>query len=415
MKTKLICIVFILVLALNLSACDNSQENMNSSRNESVSVLQSVQDNSSENTENQSGDNHTVNAQNSDTDKNITEVGSIDNAAFSGKVVGCYYADNNMVIIAADKLYLYDTQKNESIASVDISLGGLNVQTYSDGYLVVGQENGSSNGSFMTSKSGGITGYLLNKDFEIENTISFQPLLSNDIVINSANIAISQDGKQIAYGGIRGLYLYNTADGEFSTILNYSEDGVVNNIKIAAIDSLAFTGEDTLIYAGTGTNSSNDGDGFSIYGTVSIDSTKLSVTRKADYKIEEIQKGGDILIMPQSFDKNNGTLLTLDTTSDTEKTMNFSSISEGKDGVFCSRQGKYVATSTLEDSSVTINIYDTASGKVIYTETVKDNNDIYFLRIPRILILDESNTCIVVLGGSVNDVNTLITTFGFEE
>ena len=134
-----------------------------------------------------------------------------------------------------------------------------------------------------------------------------------------------------------------------------------------------------------------------------------------DYKVdtEEVQKGGKLLIMPQSFDKNNGTLLMLDTVSNTERTMSFSSRSEGKDGVYCSGQGKYVATAILEESSVTINIYDTASGKSIHTETVQDSNSTYFLRVPQILILDESGTCIVVLGRGIDEVSTLITTFGF--
>ena len=105
----------------------------------------------------------------------------------------------------------------------------------------------------------------------------------------------------------------------------------------------------------------------------------------------------------------------LDTASNTEKKFTFSSSSEGKDGVFCSEQGKYFATSILGEASVTINIYDTASGKVIHTETGKDKNSTYFQRVPQILILDESGTCIVVLGRGIGEVSTLITTFGFKE
>ena len=103
----------------------------------------------------------------------------------------------------------------------------------------------------------------------------------------------------------------------------------------------------------------------------------------------------------------------LDTISKTEKTMSFSSRSEGKDGVYCSGQGKYVAAAVLEESSVTINIYDTTSGKSIHTETVQDSNSAYFMRITQILILDESGTCIVVLGRGIDEVSTLITTFSF--
>ena len=427
MKTKLMCIMLMLAVALNLSACGDSEENRNSFENGiTIGAFQSEEDSSSENKGNEGDSNNTVNQQKIGADENAAnasdnvqspvEVGSVNSSAFSGKVRGCYYADGNRIIVAADKLYLYDTQKGESVSSVDISIEDLCVQTYAAGYFVVGQgSGGSGNSSFVTSQdSSGIIGYLLNNDFKIENTISFSGLLSDDFVLGMAGVAISQDGKQIAFGGLRGLYLYNTSAGELSTILNYSEDGVANNMQIMTIDSLAFTEDNTLVYTGTGTDSSNGGEGFSIYGTVSVDSGRLVITRKADYEIEEMQKGGDLLVMPQVFNKNNGTLLMLDTASNTEKTIVFSSGSEGKDGVFCSQQGRYVATSVLDGNNVTINIYDTASGKAIHTETVKDSNSIYFLRVPQILILDESNTCIVVLGRGIDEVSTLMTTFGFE-
>jgi hypothetical protein len=419
MKTKLICIMLMLAFALNLSACGNGQENMNSTENgSSIEMTQSEKDNALENIGNESGDNNKSNPQNSDTDKNTMDVGTVNGSAFSGKVSDCCYADGNRIIVAADKLYLYDTQKGEIIASADISLKELNVQTYLDGYFIVGEENsGASTGSFATSQSSnGVKGYLLNKSFETQNTISFSGLLSDDFILQTAGVIISQDGKQVVFGGLQGLYLYDTSSQQVRTILNYSENGRANNMGIVNIDSLTFTGNNTLVYVGTATDISNGGDGFSVYGTVSIDGANLTITKITDYQVDagEVQKGGNLLVMSQSFNKNNGTLLMLDTASMTEKMITFSSGNEGKDGVYCSEQGKYVATSILGEASVTINIYDTASGKVIHTETVKDNNSTYFQRVPQILILDESNTCIVVLGRGIGEVSTLITTFGFK-
>ena len=419
MKTKWICMMLMLVLALNLSACGNSQESTNSSENEiTIDMIQSEEAYSSENIGNKSSDINVIDLQDNGTDKNIMEVSTVKNSDFFGKVSGCYYADGSRIIVAADKLYLYDTQKGENIASADIFMEELCVQTYADGYFIVGQGNsGSGNDSFVASQSSsGINGYILNKDFTIKNTISFNGLLNDDFVFQTSGVAISQDGKQIAFGGLQGLYLYDISSQQVRAILNYSEEGMVNNMQIAVMDSLAFMGDNTLVYVGVGTEGSNGGDGVTVYGTVSTDSANLTITKKTDYKIDtgDMQKGGSLLVMPQSFDKNNGTLLMLDTASNTEKMISFSSGNEGKDGVYCSGQGKYVATSILGKNSVTINIYDTTSGKNIHTETVQDSNNTYFLRIPQILILDESNTCIVVLGRSIGEVSTLITTFGFE-
>ena len=419
MKTKWMCMILMLALALHLSACGDRQENGNSSENGAINMeTQSLEDDSSENTGNESSEMNVIDRQDNGTDKNIVAVSRFQDSAFSGKVRGCYYADGSRIIVAADQLYLYDTGKGETIASADISMGDLCVQTFTDGYFVVGQGKaggGGSNDSFAASESGGINGYILNKDFAVQDTISFSGLLSDDFILQITGIAISQDGKQVAFGGLSGLYLYDVSSRQVRTILNYSEEGTADNMQIVTMDSLTFTGNNTLVYVGMATDTSIGGDGVSVYGTVSTDSANFTITQMGDYKVdtEEVQKGGNLLIMPQSFDKNNGTLLMLDTVSNTERTMSFSSRSEGKDGVYCSGQGKYVATAILEESSVTINIYDTASGKSIHTETVQDSNSTYFLRVPQILILDESGTCIVVLGRGIDEVSTLITTFGF--
>ena len=411
------CMILMFALVLQLAACGNSQENAIGSENGiPIDTPQSEKDNSLENTGIESSDNDNMaNQQDSDTDNKNMAVGTVENSAFSGKVRGCYYAHGNRIIVAADKLYLYDTEKGQTIASADISMEDLCVQSYADGYLVVGQGSGGSNGSFAASDSSGINGYILNKDFAIQDTISFNGLLRDDFVLQTTGVAVSQDGKQIAFGGFQGLYLYDTSSREIRTILNYSDESTADNMQIVTMDSLAFTENGTLVYAGMAADTSIGGDGISVYGTVSTDSGEFTMTKKADYKVdtEEVQKGGNLLIMPQSFDKNNGTLLMLDTASNTEKTMSFSGSSEGKDGVYCSGQGKYVATSVLGEDSITINIYDTASGKNIHTETLRDSNSTYFLRVPQILILDESGTCIVVLGRGIDEVSTLITTFGF--
>lgn len=96
-------------------------------------------------------------------------------------------------------------------------------------------------------------------------------------------------------------------------------------MQIGTMDSLAFAGDNTLVYVGMATDASKGGDGFSVYGTVSTDSAKLTITKKTGYQIDtgEVQRGGNLLIMPQSFDKNNGTLLMLDTASNTEKRYHF--------------------------------------------------------------------------------------------
>lgn len=383
-RIRFIYTLLVFAFTFSLAACGADQENIKNSGNEVITdTLPSSQT---------SGTEQNVNVE------EPTETGKVDSSAFSGKVSGCYYAADNKIIVAADKLYLYDTQMGKSIASADIILDELCVQSYSDGYFIVGEEN-----------SNGMKGYLLSKDFAIENTIFFHELPNNDFILSTAAVAISENGKEIAIGGLQGLYLYDILTEKMSTVLNYSKDAVVNNTQLLEMDSLAFLGNENLAYTGIGTDSSNGENDLSVYGTVSIDNKKLSITTKSNYDIGEMQKGGNLLIMPQSGNKVNGTLLMVDTVSNSEKIIEC----EDKDGVFCSQQGKYVATAVLGNNSVTVNIYDTESEKNIHSETVKADNSTYFYRAPQILILDGSNTCIVILGRGISEVSTLIKTFGF--
>lgn len=107
MKTKWMCMILMFALALNLSACGNRQENGNSSENGAINIEpQSVEDDSSENTGNESSEMNVIDLQDNGTDKNIMTVSTVKDSAFSGKVSGCYYAGGSRIIVAAPALSL---------------------------------------------------------------------------------------------------------------------------------------------------------------------------------------------------------------------------------------------------------------------------------------------------------------------
>ena len=93
-------------------------------------------------------------------------------------------------------------------------------------------------------------------------------------------------------------------------------------------------------------------------------------------------------------------------------TLSFSDGDEGRDGVYSSAQGNYVATAVL-NNNLTVRIYDVASGELLATEVIENADPTYFYRIPRIYLLDETRTAVVVLGGSISEINTLVYTFSF--
>ena len=65
------------------------------------------------------------------------------------------------------------------------------------------------------------------------------------------------------------------------------------------------------------------------------------------------------------------------------------------------------------DGSLTVRVYDVASGALVATEVIENSDPTYFYRIPRIYLLDGAKTAVVVLGGSIDELDTLVSTFEF--
>ena len=82
--------------------------------------------------------------------------------------------------------------------------------------------------------------------------------------------------------------------------------------------------------------------------------------------------------------------------------------------MYSSERGNYAATAVL-DGSLTVRVYEAASGKLLATKVIQNSNKTYFYRIPSIYLLDEAKTAVVLLGGSIGEVDTLVSTFTFGE
>lgn len=337
-----------------------------------------------------------------DTESAISEA-TFNPNTFSSKIKGSFYASENRLFVLSDQLYLYNTKTDEIISSVSVEQSQFIVKSFDNGYLMTGFENG------------GLTCILYDDMLQEKQRFILSEVVTTDDFIFPDATAISPDGKQIAFAGIRGLYLYNVEKKSTDTLLEFESDTGINNNKIAVMDHLVFTTDGkSVIYAGLGnTIPMIDGEeSFSIYGYISVDGKSQKLIKKDSYKIDNLSVFGNILIMPQSFERADGTLLIADVITGNERLLRFDATREGKDGVFCSSQGEYIATATL-GKGMTIRIYSTSTGELLHTETIKDNGQDYFYRIPQILILDESRTCIVLMGQSMDDMESMTTVFKF--
>ena len=329
---------------------------------------------------------------------------TFDPALFGGKLQSCAYAGNGTLFVLADKLYLYDTGTSSVLATAEAPLRDFEAQAIDGGYVLSGM--GDS----------GMMAYIYDSSLSLKKEIAVNELLQGDFVVSeTGGVAASTDGKKLAFAAMGGLYLYDLESGSLTTLLDMAQNAGTASISISMLNGAAFAQDNSqIVFYGSGNSIPALEEGFSIYGSIAVDGSGLMLTKPSDYEMEEMQSSVSRLFFPQTFTQADGTLLWVDRATGSANTLSFSASGEGKDGVYGSEQGNYVATAVL-DGSLTVRVYDVASGALVATEVIENSDPAYFYRIPSIYLLDEAKTAVVVLGGSIGEVDTLVSTFTFGE
>ena len=327
---------------------------------------------------------------------------TFDPALFGGKLQSCAYAGNGTLLVLADKLYLYDTGTSSVLATAEAPLGDFEAQAIDGGYVLSGMGDN------------GMMAYIYDSSLSLNKEIAVNELLQGDVVFSeSGGVAASTDGKKLAFAAMGGLYLYDLESGSLTTLLDMAQNAGTASISISMLNGAAFAQDNSqIVFYGSGNSIPALEEGFSIYGSIAVDGSGLMLTKPSDYEMEEMQSSVSRLFFQQAFTQADGTLLWIDRATGSANTLSFSASGEGKDGVYGSEQGNYVATAVL-DGSLTVRVYDVASGALVATEVIENSDHTYFNRIPRIYLLDGAKTAVVVLGGSISEIDTLVSTFEF--
>ena len=300
---------------------------------------------------------------------------TFDPALFGGKLQSCAYAGNGTLLVLADKLYLYDTGAATVLATAEAPLRDFEAQTIDGGYVLSGM--GDS----------GMMAYIYDSSLSLNKEIAVEELLQGDFVVSeTGGVAASTDGKKLAFAAMGGLYLYDLESGNLTTLLDMAQNAGTASISVSMLNGVAFAQDNSqIVFFGSGNSIPVvDGEeGFSLHGSISVEGSGLKLTKLSDYEMEEMQSSVSRLFFPQAFTQANGTLLWIDRATGSANTLSFSASGEGKDGVYGSEQGNYVATAVL-DGSLTVRVYDVASGELLATEVMEDSDPTYFNRIPRI-------------------------------
>ena len=329
---------------------------------------------------------------------------TFDPSLFGGKLLSCAYAGNGTLFVLADKLYLYDTGAASVLATAEAPLRDFEAQAIDGGYLLSGIGDN------------GMMAYLYDSSLSLNREIAVNELLQGDFVVSeTGGVAASTDGKKLAFAAMGGLYLYDLESGSLTTLLDVAQNAGTASISISMLNGAAFAQDNSqIVFFGSGSSiPAVDGEeDFSIHGSIAVDGSGLKLTKPSGYEMEEMQSSVSRLFFPQTFTQADGTLLWIDRAAGSANTLSFSASGEGKDGVYGSEQGNYVATAVL-GSDLTVRVYDAASGELAATEVIENSDPTYFYRIPRIYLLDGAKTAVVVLGGSIDELDTLVSTFEF--
>lgn len=389
MMKKLFSLLTALVFCLALAACGGRQP-----EDETVPIPR-PQENNHDNAEETPG---------FDSAANVTDLteGTVNPETIPGKIRSCFYGKENRLFFLSDQIYLYDTKKDEILASIPAAEQQISIKTFDGGYLISAIENGS------------VVSTIYDDSLMEKERLVLSELMNDDFILEDA-VTIAKDGKQIAFAGMHGIYLYDLENKSASVLQKVEDISAIDGTGISILNQLDFSdnGKD-VIYAGLGHSVPViDGeDGFSVYGSIAIDGSSQQITKKDSYEVESLYVYGNTLLMPQIFTNADGTLLMADLTTKAEKMFRFSSGQEGKDGVFCSSQGNYVATAVLGEG-IKIRIYDVATGELLCDETISNMEESYFFRVPQVMILDGSRTCIVFMGHGISDMETATHIFEF--
>ena len=329
---------------------------------------------------------------------------TFDPALFGGKLQSCAYAGNGTLFVLADKLYLYDTGTSSVLATAEAPLRDFESQAIDGCYVLSGMGDN------------GMMAYIYDSSLSLNKEIAVEELLQGDFVVSeTGGVAASTDGKKLAFAAMGGLYLYDLESGSLTTLLDVAQNAGTASISISMLNGAAFAQDNSqIVFYGSGNSipAVNGEDSFSIYGSIAVDGSGLKLTKPSAYEMEEIQSSASRLFFPQTFTQADGTLFWIDRATGSTNTLSFSTNGEGKDGVYSSEHGNYVATAVL-DGSLTVRVYDVASGELLVTEVIENSDSTYFNRIPRIYLLDGAKTAVVVLGGSISEVDTLVSVFEF--
>ena len=174
----------------------------------------------------------------------------VSNLKLEGDIKNIYYANENKVLIAADKLYLYDLETGTVLKESTIEpFDSENIWVIDNGYVAVRERlSGNSNESMMTS--GGFSYKAIFYDYDLNTVSEFdlnQLFEDDDMLMSLKAISFSSTGTQIAYATYSGLYIYDFEKQTKTKVIDLESIDYKERSGIVNIEQIGFTNDDKRI------------------------------------------------------------------------------------------------------------------------------------------------------------------------
>ena len=330
---------------------------------------------------------------------------AFDSALVQGKLTGCSYAQAGTLLVCADELYLYDTASGTVLAHcpAPAPMRDFGAAPFKDGIVLT------------VMGDAGAVAYIYDSELKLEETLALEGLLPGDPVVDPGCVAASSDGNRLAIAGLSALYLYDRPAGQLTTLLDTAQGIGGSRCVATSLNGAAFTPDDDRVaFFGDGfsSESGNGEDSAPVWGTIGIDGSGLELDWLESKGVEEMLRADGRLFFPPAISHVDGSLPWVDTASGAAHRLAFSASDEGGDGIYVSEQGKYVATAELGDV-LTVRVYAVDSGELLATETIEVDDSRYVGRVPQVILLDDAQAAIVLLGCGIEEIDTAVATFSF--
>lgn len=336
-----------------------------------------------------------------------------------GDIKKIYYAAGNNVIISANKLILYDLTKGKVLAEApQTSFERENVWVIDNGYVAFGEtvDRGKSSGSFMTTNNHMNNNYKVifyDQSLKKVSEFDFSRLLDGDDLTYLEQISFSANGNQVAYATFSGLYVYDFKKGKKTKLIDLNSDNAKARSGLTAFEQIGFTNHDKSIAFKAQSFDIPAIPGkpsFDTCGIVNTDGSGLTNQTFKNYTCKELTAYNEHLLLAEDFTVKTGRIMVMKTPG--EKTKIHTLTEKAESGfVTGSDSGRYFATSVAnkDHTGWKIRVYNTETGKLEAEQLVSgDGKDLYMARDPKIKVIDDLRTFIVLLGSTQTDIKTKV-------